>query len=523
MKNQQHQLEHYRFQRLVILPALVLLCLTGCGGSNGGPTTTPDVTAPVAADNIAVSTPAAPPADEYVDPAEIMARRGSAYAQSTLAGLEFTSRSTGTMPGPESLLLVPGTLPVAWAMYSFADNLAADTPLMLTVELTPALPSRLFLAIADYGTESWHWLSFDDPGPGINLVFPAELQPVSPGGRINVLVLVETEQNASIAALTLHRNVVAPTPVNLVTNADDPRPDMISLGWEDPAVTWPGLGYDVVRIERRTNIIEGWDVLADVPAGLTTYDDYWLSENDIPYDVDVEYRIRTVAGDTAGLPSTPVTGQRLLQDVTVFAASDGDYPDRVHITWDPVPGAESYELESHYVSPGVTWTPVASGLNTEYDYYWDEFPEYPMGFGEYYGCYVRVRACWQDLVTEWNYDDGYRNLPVVHNIQATEGVYPDKVIITWDPVPGATGYVIGYRRHFGSGAPEWPGVLDEVSGGEVCEYEHTYVSPVGRELVYNGLHTYGVEAMWNDDWADWTHEGEEFDNGYSLLASPRPG
>jgi fibronectin type 3 domain-containing protein len=133
----------------------------------------------------------------------------------------------------------------------------------------------------------------------------------------------------------------------------------------------------------------------------------------------------------AGVPDTPSN----------IAASDGLYADKVSISWDAVPGAEQYVIlrSGKSVSQGGEMTRLAVLTRTFYE---DTPPD--RGITYYYW----VRAINADGAGQFGHDKGYCGAPITNvpdtpsNIAASDGLYANKISISWDAVPGAIQYVI---------------------------------------------------------------------------------
>jgi len=220
----------------------------------------------------------------------------------------------------------------------------------------------------------------------------------------------------------------------------------------------------------------GWRSLPAVPENVQASDGTYLSKILITWDevssakFDELYRAESPTGEKEliGTPATPEfddtdvlvetlyyywvkacvldacsalsdfdSGYRSLPAVPQnLSASDGTYLDKVLITWDAVSGATYYELyradspggeKSLLDSPTLTQYEDTSALVDELYYYW-------------------VKACNAEGCSAFSeFDTGYRGLPgIPQNVQASDGTYPDKILVTWDSTTGATYYKL-YR------------------------------------------------------------------------------
>lgn len=129
-----------------------------------------------------------------------------------------------------------------------------------------------------------------------------------------------------------------------------------------------------------------------------------------------------------GVPSTPAG----------LSASQGTFTNLVRLTWQAAAGAASYEV---YRAPAETgpYALIATVTTTTYD-------DVAVEPGTVY--WYKVRACASAGCSPLSAPvSGYAALaalPAPQNVQASDGTYPDKVVVTWDPVSGATHYLV-YR------------------------------------------------------------------------------
>lgn len=123
-----------------------------------------------------------------------------------------------------------------------------------------------------------------------------------------------------------------------------------------------------------------------------------------------------------------------------LTASLGTHPDRIVLTWEAVEGAATYEVQraeepdaGAYRTVGTVAVPSFSdpvGRENEGKWFW-----------------YRVRACNAGGCSPWTREvRGYAGRPPEPPalLQASDGTHPDRVVLTWDPVPGATYYQV-YR------------------------------------------------------------------------------
>ena len=119
---------------------------------------------------------------------------------------------------------------------------------------------------------------------------------------------------------------------------------------------------------------------------------------------------------------------------TNIHASDGTYTDKVTITWTSSLGASSYDVYRSNSADGpktklggstnaLSLTDVTAIPGVLY-YYW-------------------ITACHCNLCSNFtSHDTGWRNFTPPINITASDGTYTDKVLVSWDPISGASSYKV---------------------------------------------------------------------------------
>lgn len=130
-------------------------------------------------------------------------------------------------------------------------------------------------------------------------------------------------------------------------------------------------------------------------------------------------------------PSTPAN----------VSASDGTFADRVRVSWSDVARETSYQVfrcgTANSSSCGSEITTTGSNVNS-----FDDFGASSDGNLSYY----RVRACNDNGCSSLSsVDSGFRSLPVPTgpaNVDATDGVFDDRVRISWSGVIGAESYQV---------------------------------------------------------------------------------
>ena len=279
------------------LLGLLAACSAGGGsGVNLTGETTPEATTDSIADQSGLLQI---PADEYVDPAEIRARRSSEVNEIDIPGGDCFVKSGNVVIETATgyALLDPGQ-EIAWLMFEFPEMLPEDIPVDFEAFLGAAnLPDSLGLGIADYGNDEWYWIFTEDPAVENTFVFPDGLDAISPGGSMYVLVIVGGDDTTVLERLVLHldTHVPPPPPVEGFSATKACFADRVILSWTTDS------GYDGYEIDYR-NLSGGtpadWTRLFDIPDSETgTIDHTTLSPPNLEAEPmqEYDYRIRGVA------------------------------------------------------------------------------------------------------------------------------------------------------------------------------------------------------------------------------------
>ena len=134
------------------------------------------------------------------------------------------------------------------------------------------------------------------------------------------------------------------------------------------------------------------------------------------------------------------TGYRAIVVPNTPTVSDGDYTDKVRISWSSVSGANSYIVYRCTSTSSSSCSQISTDSSSPYD-------DTSATIGTTY--YYRLKACsgssGTGICSDYsNYDTGYRAIVVPNTPAASDGDYTDKVRISWSSVSGANSYII-YR------------------------------------------------------------------------------
>lgn len=412
----------------VLLPA-ILISLGGCGGG-AAPIASqpqPELNPPAAQDpsgELALPIPQ----DAYVDPAVIAARRASYSEEFAAAGDDFFDRSANsTINGTAHYLqLNPQIRKYAWGMYRFDNLMLADMPLQITVTLADTPPSACYIAITDYKKERWVWTGVDTPVAVNTVGVPAGLLPVNPGGATYIVVAAYDQDVTKILEVKVSVNIAAPPPRDLAAS-DGVYGNKILVSWTDMAVSYPEVNYDRLIIERSLSADGPFTQIAQVAPGVSSYEDIALPpDNFYGNEVPQYYRLSTVVAGNIGRSCPPTSGYRLLGTPANCSATDGEFVEKVVVTWDPVNGADGYGIWCRNLSGGfpMTWSRILEtddGSITTF-VHTGTFPPHGEGLpNQVYNYRITALYALDESQGHSNEDTGYRNTLPNAMVQAAPG------------------------------------------------------------------------------------------------------
>ena len=131
------------------------------------------------------------------------------------------------------------------------------------------------------------------------------------------------------------------------------------------------------------------------------------------------------------------SGYERLSVSTGVSASDGDFTNKVTITWNISTGATKYKIYRNTIDNSSSSLDISGEISVTS---FDDTNAKP-GATYYYWIKAGCDNGWSDFSIS---ESGYKQLSIPANISATDGIYDDKVIITWSNVPYALAYNI-YR------------------------------------------------------------------------------
>ena len=290
-----------------------------------------------------------------------------------------------------------------------------------------------------------------DVGPGLILTaqlpatdVAAALPGLAPGTYYLGLLLDNQEEVAETNEMNNEwvatTQVVIPdnpaAPVN-VQASDGEYNDKVVITWENN--TGEPLYFAVFRAESIFDLAP--DQISPAWTNALTYEDYSAIPGKTYY-----YRVkasRYPEGLRPSASSSYNTGNTALTTPDNVEASDGNFGDRIEITWSPVVGATHYRIyrsltpvaTEQNVITGPTWVPLDS-----------VYTDYGPVYGNTYYYWVRAaKSQFGQNATGFSAaNSGYLGFVTAPTASATDGTFTDKVEVSWNSVPGATHYRV-YR------------------------------------------------------------------------------
>jgi len=154
------------------------------------------------------------------------------------------------------------------------------------------------------------------------------------------------------------------------------------------------------------------------------------------------YWVITCIGSNCSGYSAHDSGWRGFVPLTNLQASDGTYTTKVQVTWDAVASATYYKVYSATTVSGPKTLLVSTGSTS--------FVDTSAAPGQKY--YYWVTACAGSNCAGFVINDsGWRNFIPPTNVQASDGAYTSRVMVSWDAVGGASYFQV-YRAMTSDGA-----------------------------------------------------------------------
>lgn len=220
----------------------------------------------------------------------------------------------------------------------------------------------------------------------------------------------------------------APSPPTGLTATDGNFSDRVELEWS------PAARADYYIVYRATSQAGPYQKLGET-AGIT------FTDGGVAPNVVYWYRVKACNSAGCSDPSQPDSGYaadytQLPAPPTGVSATDGTHPDRVVVTWLPVPGASYYEVWRDPFSQGPF---TLQGTVTE-----TSFSDQDVIPGQTY--WYRIKACNPQGCSGFSAaDSGFAEAIVPDTptrVTASDGTYEDRVRVDWEEVAGASWYEI---------------------------------------------------------------------------------
>ncbi len=322
---------------------------------------------------------------------------------------------------------------------------------------------------------------------------------VSTGNRI-VLVMALLAVALLAGCMPREGEVALPSvPTGLAASAGD-YSDRVRLTWE------PVTGAEHYQVHRAAEQEGPYSFLAET--AVPTYDD-------APLPAGALYWYRVGACSAAGCSALSPTALGYVGEdeadepdpAEEFTASAGAYDDRIRVTWGAVSGATQYELyrAEEVVGP---FELIATPTATHYeDVHQQENP-----LLRCHGYWYRLQACTaHGCTTIYSGVEGWRGTRIegaVTGLVASDRGYPDRIRLTWDPLPGAASYVV-YRG-------DKENVIGSTAEVTYDDVHHSSHNPLAAGVDY----TYWVQATGHPEGACKPSKLSQQARG---RASPAPG
>ena len=194
------------------------------------------------------------------------------------------------------------------------------------------------------------------------------------------------------------------------------------------AITWDAIAGATLYQVWRYSDARGRNELIGTSTS-TSYND----SKDIEPGVKYVYRVKAVFATGMSAFSEPDAGY-LKASSPAVNASDGTSTTQISLTWSASAGAVAYLVYRSASSSSAHAEQIASTSMLSYN-------DTSAAKGTLYAYWVRTATA-LDTSDFGSSDTGYRGLPGVTRVMASDGAHADKVVVTWDAVSGAKSYEI---------------------------------------------------------------------------------
>ena len=238
-------------------------------------------------------------------------------------------------------------------------------------------------------------------------------------GSYNIIVAIYQRPSGPFTYWHLHPNTntaiatSTPTAVYTYNIKDSTATDGAYV--DKVATAWPGGTNRKYAVYRESKSIPGSFMLIGTVVNDTTFTDNNIIQNEI-----YRYWVRYVGSD-------PDTGYAALA-APVISVSKGTYPDKIEVSWTSIYGAEKYKI---WRGPSNEFELASPITDVIYNVYNDTAPT---SATNYYWVMSENYIYTSSISSN---DFGWLgDLPIPTNVTASDGLYADKVQITWSNIPG---------------------------------------------------------------------------------------
>ncbi len=239
----------------------------------------------------------------------------------------------------------------------------------------------------------------------------------------------------SIEQLTL---IDAPAPMN-VQASDGTNGYKIDISWD--ALSGPITYFYKVY---RNTIDDPLTATPISPDPWNTNTTYW--DSTATKGIDNYYWVQasdTYYGYRSGPLSNSDAGWKYLSPPTNVEATDGQYDNRVLISWDPAEGATNYKVWRNTTNNYNTADPLSTGWtpNTTFS----DWTALPLTTYFYWVKSAMNGIGDRESPNHSSSDIGYVAFTSAPAVNATDGLYHDRIEVTWNSIPGASYYQLYYN------------------------------------------------------------------------------
>jgi len=295
-----------------------------------------------------------------------------------------------------------------------------------TLVLTGTLPIALTNSLQGYFSIKEQPNPYISPGDAVS--FNLQFAPDSNQSGTETCDLIIQNSTTNIDTYVIYLSgkyhQKSDAPKNLYAT-DGSYEDKIMLCWN------ASNGADKYQVFRNSSEITNGFTQISGEISETNFTDSTITPGQLYY-----YWVNAAKEDRWGDLSSSDSGFAKLSVPVNLVATDGDYDDKIIITWENVIGATGYSVYRNETDSSATAT-IISSLTT------NNYTDTNITSGKLYYYWIKATASADDSEFS-NSDSGYLKILQPLNVSATDGKFVDKVIITWSNVVGSVGYSV-YR------------------------------------------------------------------------------